>query len=646
MAATLKAKIILDGAEQIERQLEGLGDKGRKVFADIANEAEKVGGFKNLQLGADQINAKLAEVGLVGPEAFNKIRTAVEQASRLERLLNALTAVQNGLAGVGNAALSVVRALGPLGLVLGAVAGAAAAAGAALAKSAIDAAQAGNQVAASAIKFGTTLQQYQDLRAGFNQAGIASKTFNEAMGELKKNLDPAATAQVKQLADNLIALKKAGITDPSGFQRLAQLATGTGEAAKIAQEALKQLGSQALQFRALPQITDLTDALSKLGVQATDASGKLRTVAQAAPEVISKLAAMKDGPERTALAIKALGQTAGVELIQALNRGGQAVIDFNNKYRQAGLEITASQAAMAGNVVASYNRVIAAMERLKEQPSFFSPAAIAILNAVEQTLIRLGAFLNDPSWANFAAVLEPGWELLKQGASIAWEFVKSKATEAFNAVITKAGEMLTAITTAVTTPVANAWQWIVTTFDSVLAQVLAKATAIAARIRDLFTRSPAGAGPSLSDTGDVEGRVGGGLIGGRGTGTSDSNLIRASRGEFVNRQKSVDYYGTPLFHALNQMRIPRERLFAALRDLRGHKFGGLIGDVVGNLSPLRAMPMPAYAQGGPVGGDKIFLQFGGQTMGPMHAAPDVVEELRKAAVLSQVRSGGRKPSWF
>lgn len=51
--------------------------------------------------------------------------------------------------------------------------------------------------------------------------------------------------------------------------------------------------------------------------------------------------------------------------------------------------------------------------------------------------------------------------------------------------------------------------------------------------------------------------AGGGLVGGVGSGTSDSNLIWASRGEFMQRKAAVDYYGVEFMRKLNSLQIPR-----------------------------------------------------------------------------------------
>jgi TP901 family phage tail tape measure protein len=72
----------------------------------------------------------------------------------------------------------------------------------------------------------------------------------------------------------------------------------------------------------------------------------------------------------------------------------------------------------------------------------------------------------------------------------------------------------------------------------------------------------------------LEGRAAGGPITGPGTSTSDDVLIRASTGEFVQQAVAVDYYGSAFMQALNDRRVPKNAL-------------------------------PAFAQGGPVGGPQV-----------------------------------------
>ncbi|HJR88832.1 MAG TPA: hypothetical protein VJ782_01565 [Aeromicrobium sp.] len=81
----------------------------------------------------------------------------------------------------------------------------------------------------------------------------------------------------------------------------------------------------------------------------------------------------------------------------------------------------------------------------------------------------------------------------------------------------------------------------------------------------------------------AEGFATGGLIGGFGSGTSDSNLIRASRGEFMQRKAAVDYYGVDFMRRLNALQLPK---------LPGYAQGGLIGGApVQQSAPVDAPPM-------------------------------------------------------
>lgn len=72
------------------------------------------------------------------------------------------------------------------------------------------------------------------------------------------------------------------------------------------------------------------------------------------------------------------------------------------------------------------------------------------------------------------------------------------------------------------------------------------------------------------------GRAAGGMVGGVGTGTSDSNLIRASRGEFVVQAAAVRKYGAGLFEQLNAMRLGTG---AALAGAGGDLIVGMVDGV-------------------------------------------------------------------
>lgn len=150
-----------------------------------------------------------------------------------------------------------------------------------------------------------------------------------------------------------------------------------------------------------------------------------------------------------------------------------------------------------------------------------------------------------------------------------------------------------------------------------------------------------GAAGGISGSGGDAGFSGGGSVWGPGTATSDSILARLSRGEFVIRAAAVSHFGPQFFAALNALRMPRFNM----------------GGLVEGLGRAMAMPMPGFAAGGPVlapafagggagsSGTPVHLHFGGKVF-QVSAAPNVVDDLKRAAALENLTSTGPAPSWF
>ena len=65
--------------------------------------------------------------------------------------------------------------------------------------------------------------------------------------------------------------------------------------------------------------------------------------------------------------------------------------------------------------------------------------------------------------------------------------------------------------------------------------------------------------------GKVKGYAGGGYMGGIGTSTSDSNWVKASRGEFMQSARAVNYYGVANMEKLNRRQVD-PRVFENMRD--------------------------------------------------------------------------------
>ena len=155
----------------------------------------------------------------------------------------------------------------------------------------------------------------------------------------------------------------------------------------------------------------------------------------------------------------------------------------------------------------------------------------------------------------------------------------------------RAADAVTAFIQAwVTTPIGNAWQWIVDTFNSVvssLSSAIDQATALITSwvttpvgnawqwIKDTF-KSIVGSllGGSASTSSDSGGFAGGGLLGGRGTGTSDSNLAWVSRGEYIMPARAVAQPGVLAF--LEALRRSGGNLRRVLDGMGRFALGGLV----------------------------------------------------------------------
>jgi hypothetical protein len=144
-------------------------------------------------------------------------------------------------------------------------------------------------------------------------------------------------------------------------------------------------------------------------------------------------------------------------------------------------------------------------------------------------------------------------------------------------------------------------------------------------------------GPAIDGLRDIldqiQGKAQGGLLGGRGTGTSDSNLAWVSRGEHIMPASAVRQPGVLAF--LEALRRSGGNLRNVMDGMGRFALGGMVR------APLS---VPAFAGGGM---HNVTIAFPGlPDITGLRASSGVVDELRKAAAMAQVRSGGRKPSRY
>jgi len=535
MAEKLSVQIALEGGAEIERQLAGIGAAGQKAFAEIEKSASQVGGFKNLK--PEEVTAKLKEMGVAGTEAFGKIQQAVQSASRFERVVQGVQAVENAFTSAGEAALALARVAGPVGVAI--------AAAATLAAKAMNAyTESLDKAAIAAAKLGVSLENAARMRADLAQLGLSSDAITTALEKAAAAADKVDLARIARDAKLLqesagrlfIDLKFDNSPVVQALKRTEEAAMKADEAGKRARETLVELGLP------IPKGAALT--LEELVAKTGSAEAGLKAFN-------AQLASTKSAADQNTMAVKNLG-AAGAEMVRSLQAGG------------AGLEQQ--------------------MNRIKT--TFESESWL-------QFFQRLGG--------GFAKLAEEVAAFASQLAGIAWDTISGLGVAAWNA-------LTGAITNAT---------------NALLEYLGLKARA----------NPESESGPGIRPSGG--GMASGGLMGGRGTGTSDSNLAWLSRGEHIMPARAVRQPGVLSF--LEALRRSGGDLSRVLDGMGRFALGGMVPRAI-----------PAYAAGGLAGGgNNVTIQFPGlPAIGGLRASSGVVEQLQKAAALAQVRSGGRKPSRY
>ncbi|TIL59258.1 MAG: hypothetical protein E5Y79_16105 [Mesorhizobium sp.] len=189
--------------------------------------------------------------------------------------------------------------------------------------------------------------------------------------------------------------------------------------------------------------------------------------------------------------------------------------------------------------------------------------------------------------------------------------------------------------------------------NSLASQIQAAITRILSALREAAAQAKAlraqaaSSSSSSSGGGSQGGFAAGGDVRGAGTGTSDSILAWLSNGEFVARARAVAYYGPGLFHALNNMALPKD----FLKSLRGFNFGGMVDSV------NRGFAIPRLATGGMIGDIAPASPFGSKRtvnvklnygvsrdeVIDLVGQVDAVDQLYRASIKHSLTSTGRWP---
>jgi TP901 family phage tail tape measure protein len=165
------------------------------------------------------------------------------------------------------------------------------------------------------------------LRAALSVAGLmaAGKAALDTADDLSK-LSQKTGISVESLSLLKPIAEQSGISLEGLAKGMQKLATAMVEAAGGSKEQI--------------------ETFSRLGVSVKDAAGQIRPTEAVLLDLADAFAALPDGAEKSALAVKIFGK-AGVELIPFLNQGRAGIEELKQKFKELGLEISGDTAKAA-----------------------------------------------------------------------------------------------------------------------------------------------------------------------------------------------------------------------------------------------------------------------------------------------------------
>ena len=105
-------------------------------------------------------------------------------------------------------------------------------------------------------------------------------------------------------------------------------------------------------------------AFAKLGVEARNSNGSLKSMAQFLPEIADKFKQMPDGAEKTALALQLLGRN-GMSMVPLLNQGSEGIKAFYKEAEKMGLVLSQDNVDAIKKYRVSQRELSAAFDGLK-----------------------------------------------------------------------------------------------------------------------------------------------------------------------------------------------------------------------------------------------------------------------------------------
>ncbi len=243
-------------------------------------------------------------------------------------------------------------------------------------------------------------KELKDLNKSSKEAGDGAKGLTGSVSGLGKVLGALgpllSIAGIAALGDNAIDAgdKMFDLAQKTGasVESLAKF----GKAAKLGGADIDAVGnamvklSKGLAETATTGTGPAAEALQRLGVSATDSSGKLLSADAVMLQVADRFKQLPDGAEKTALALQLFGK-AGAEMIPVLNQGGEAISGFSTKMTQAFAEkadaygdtLTALQGTISGLGITIADAILPELTKMAAYMTVGAQTAVAAFSSMK-----------------------------------------------------------------------------------------------------------------------------------------------------------------------------------------------------------------------------------------------------------------------
>lgn len=501
---------------------------------------------------------------------------------------------------------------------------------------------------------GRSVEALRRQQDAFVAAGGSAKTFIDVMKAAGLSVDELARKQQSAAEDQRVQLEKLQAAELKALEaKKAAAATGQADRPKFTlEDDLRRLDlirqQSAATSEGASKVRDWQRAQEEVNKQAAVYSTTVASIGQ-----------LLERAAKGAKDVKLPVDVPAATLIEAwtikLNQAKQSGQDFDAVLRQIISNLSAADARKFGEALKIPETEIEKIQALDQATKGWGQTLLEIairangllrglpLEEINGQLnaVRAGAAAAKTSVDAVGTSAATAQTSVATAATTpadgAWAWVSSTFDSVLKSLQGATATATSFITTWVTTPIANAWTWLLDSFKSVTDAITTWFNDRLAAWKAMFDRMRSSGGSSGGDTAAAPTGAGlarGGLLGGRGSGTSDSNLAWVSRGEYITPARAVSQPGVLAF--LEALRRSGGNLRDVLDGMGRFALGGMVAP---------RLSLSAFAGG--VAMNNVTIQFPGlPEITGLRASSAVVDELRKAAALAQVRSGGRKPSRY